>query len=88
MPGMVSACQHKLSLDSLYPLTTSERDQKYKCWLSKREQVSTCPDELSAQDISLEALARDVRNVSLKSDISSFTVMVWAEITGHQSGTF
>jgi len=47
-----------------------------------------CPDKLSAQDMGLEALARDVRNVSLKSDISSFPALVLAEITGHQSGTF
>lgn len=48
-----------------------------------------CPDGLSAQDIGLETLARDVKNVSLISDISSFPVLVLAGITGHhQSGTF
>lgn len=56
--------------------------------LAKERQVSTCPDHLSAQDIILEALARDVRDISMKSDTSSFPVLVLAEITGHQSGTF
>lgn len=36
----------------------------------------------------LKALAIEVRNVILKSDISSFAILVLAEITGPQSGTF
>lgn len=51
--------------------------------LSKWGEVNMCPDKLLAQDISLEALARDVRNISLKSDIISFPVLVSAEMSGH-----